>query len=137
MKKICLLMLSVCLFFAYCKKQAAAPTVQEKNEAKIKGKWQFVSFTDSTRKTYTNTLECWADNTLELRDNHTALISQGTCIEAPAKAKDLEFKWVFISDDVVDMGTDTVKLIVNNDTALQFQRINKSYLEYKWRRKTN
>jgi hypothetical protein len=134
MKKIGLILLSGSLIFAYCTKQATEITVQQKNENAVKGKWQFVSFTDSTRKAITSGNECWADNTLELKDNHTAVLSQGTCIETPLKAKDVEFKWVFISPDVVDMGSDTVKLIVNNDTALQFQRINKSFLEYKWKR---
>jgi hypothetical protein len=53
------------------------------------------------------------------------------------KAKDVEFEWIFIGEDIVDMGTDTVKLIVNNDTALQFQRISKNFLEYKWKRQRN
>jgi hypothetical protein len=135
MKKYFLILSAIC-FFAYCKKDSApAPSAaQLANEKIIKGKWQLVYFTDSTRKTYTNAEPCWADNTLELRDNKTAIISQGTCIESDRKAKDLQFSWRFIADDVVDMGSDTVKLTVNNDTVLQFHRINKSFLEYKWKR---
>src|SRR4051812_39228194 len=100
MKKTGLILLATSLMFTFCNKQTAELTVQQKNENAVKGKWQFVSFTDSTRKTVTNTNECWADNTLELRDNHTAVISQGTCMESTLKARDVEFKWVFISEDV-------------------------------------
>jgi hypothetical protein len=136
MKKISIVLVAG-ISLAGCQKKTSTPelTVQQKNEKAVQGKWQFVSFTDSARKTITNAEECWADNTLELRDNRTAVISQGTCIDSPGKSKDIEFKWAFIADDIVDMGTDTVKLTVNNDTALQFQRINKTYLEYKWKRK--
>jgi len=135
MKKYILILLSVAAF-TNCKKdtEPAPSAAQVANEKIIKGKWQLVYFTDSTRTSHTNAEACWADNTLELRDNKTAVISQGTCIESNKKPKDLEFSWKFIADDVVDMGSDTVKLLVNNDSVLQFQRINKSYLEYKWKR---
>jgi hypothetical protein len=135
MKKYILVLIAT-VSFIYCQKKTDPPVsaVQQANEKIIKGKWQFVYFTDSTRKTYTNADPCWADNTLELRDNNTAVISQGTCIEADKKPKNVEFSWKFIADDVVDMGSDTVKLTINSDTILQFHRINKSYLEYKWKR---
>jgi hypothetical protein len=126
------------ILFANCQKELSledvVETVIQKNERLIQGKWKFQSFTDSTRKTVTNSNPCWADNTLTLKTGNQAVISQGDCIETPAKPKDVEFKWVFISDDVVEMGMDTVKLIVNNDTVLQFRRINKSFLEYKWKK---
>jgi hypothetical protein len=135
MKKY-LVMLCVVGSFANCKKDSTPEPspVQLANEKVIKGKWQLVYFIDSIGKKYTSDDPCWADNTLELRDNKTAVISQGTCIESPRKDKDLEFGWKFIGDDVVDMGTDIVKLTINNDSVLQFHRTNKSYLEYKWRR---
>jgi hypothetical protein len=135
MKKYLLILLAA-VTFTNCKKNSepAPSATQLANEKIIKGKWQLVYFTDSTRKTYTNADPCWADNTLELRDNKTAVISQGTCIEANLKPRDLEFSWKFIADDVVDMGSDIVKLTVNNDSVLQFYRTNKSFLEYKWNR---
>src|SRR3954463_4902023 len=135
MKKYILVLIAT-VSFIYCQKKTDPPmsAVQQANEKIIKGKWQFVYFTDSTRKTYTNADPCWADNTLELRDNNTAVISQGTCIEADKKPKDLEFSWTFTADDEVDMGGDKVKLTINNDSVLQFNRINKSFLEYKWKR---
>jgi len=135
MKKY-LVMLFAIGSFTNCKKDTTPEpsAAQLANEKIIKGKWQLVYFTDSTRKTYTNADPCWADNTLELRDNKTAVISQGACIESPRKDKDLEFSWKFIGDDVVDMGSDIVKLTVNTDTVLQFYRTNKSFLEYKWKR---
>jgi hypothetical protein len=135
MNKYFLILFAV-LFFTNCKKNSETPAsaAQLANEKVIKGKWQLVYFTDSSRKTYTNADPCWADNTLEIRDNKTAVISQGNCIESPKKVKDLEFSWKFTSDDVVDMGGDIIKLTTNNDTVLQFYRTNKSYLEYKWKR---
>jgi hypothetical protein len=131
-----LLILFAVFFFTNCKKNSEPPAsaAQLANEKVIKGKWQLVTFTDSTGKTYTNADPCWADNTLEIRDNKTAVISQGACIESTRKAKDLEFSWKFTGDDVVDMGSDIVKLTTNNDSVLQFHRINKSFLEYKWKR---
>jgi len=135
MKKYIAILISIVSFTNCQKNSTPAPSAaQLANEKIIKGKWQLVFFTDSTRKTYTNADPCWADNTLEIRDNKTAVISQGPCIEADKKPKDLEFPWNFTGDDVVDMGGDIVKLSVNNDSVLQFQRINKSFLEYKWKR---
>ncbi len=135
MKKYIFILLAA-VSFTNCQKNSTPPVsaAQQANEKIIKGKWQLLYFTDSSRTTFTNADPCWADNTLELRDNKTAVISQGACMEANKKPRDLEFSWKFIADDVVDMGTDTVKLTTNNDSILQFHRINKSYLEYKWKR---
>jgi hypothetical protein len=132
-----LLILVLTIFFVQCQKEFSfenEETVKKNNEKVVEGKWKFVSFTDSARKTITNGNACWADNTLELRDNNTGLISQGACVENPYKNKDIEFTWRFINEDVVDMGGDTVKLTLFNDSVLQFNRINKSFLEYKWKR---
>jgi len=135
MKK-CFIILLALGSFTSCKKDSTPQpsAAQLANEKIIKGKWQLVFFTDSTNKTYTNADPCWADNTLELKDNKTAIISQGNCIESPRKEKDLLFNWVFTADDVVDMGGDIVKLTTNSDSVLQFHRINKTFLEYKWKR---
>jgi hypothetical protein len=131
------LILLTTILFAKCQKELSledVETVTQKNERLVQGKWTFQSFTDSTGKTITDSNPCWADNTLTLKLNNLAVISQGECIETPAKPKDVEFNWRFIDEDVVDLGGDTVKLTMYNDTALQFHRINKTYLEYKWKR---
>jgi len=133
MKKYVLMLLPAAIFLC-CQKELSDEGRQKLNEIELMGKWKFVSFTDSSGKTYSNSDPCWADNTLELKDDNTAIISQGECIETPAKAKDIEFTWHFLNEDVVDLGGDTVKLTVNNDTALQFHRISKSYLEYRWKK---
>jgi len=135
MKKYASALLAIAAFVC-CQKELSAvnDTVKQNNEQLIQGKWMFVSFTDSAGNTYSNSNPCWADNTLEMKDDNTAVISQGQCIETPVKAKDISFGWRFLSEDVVDMGGDTVKVTVNNDTALQFHRISKSFLEYKWKR---
>jgi len=135
MRKYALALLAAAIFLGCQKELSAIDQGQQKlNETEIQGKWTFVAFTDSTGKTYSNSDPCWADNTLELKEDNTAVISQGACIETPAKAKDVEFTWRFLTEDVVDMGGDTVKVIVNNDSALQFHRISKSFLEYKWKK---
>jgi hypothetical protein len=137
MKKVHSLLLLgvVSLFLTYCQKDMSGnETQQQKNEKKVVGKWIFVSFTDSNHVTTTSENPCYADDRLELKDNHTAVISQGDCIEFKDKERDLEFSWNFISDDVVNMGSDTVKLTVFNDTALQFYRTSPSFLEYHWKR---
>jgi hypothetical protein len=132
-----LLMLVSAIFFVQCQKEYSfeqEETVKKNNEKVIQGEWKFVSFTDSAGKTITNGNACWADNTLELRDNNTGQMSQGPCVENPYKNKDIEFNWRFINEDVVDLGGDTVKLTLFNDSLLQFNRINKSFLQYKWKR---
>jgi hypothetical protein len=135
MKKYRFALLPVAIFLCCQKELSAVDKGQQKlNEIEIQGKWQFVSFTDSTGKTISSSNPCWADNTLELKEDNTAVISQGSCIETPAKAKDVAFTWRFLSEDVVDMGGDTVKVTVNNGSQLEFHRISKSFLEYKWKK---
>jgi hypothetical protein len=127
------------IIFSYCQKELSdtqkEPETQiEKNEKKALGIWKFVSFTDSNRVTFTSANPCYADDTFELRENGTGVISQGTCIQYPDKPRDLGFSWHFISEDVVDFGTDTVKLVIFTDRELRFRRISPSYLEYHWKR---
>ncbi len=123
------------LLFSNCQKELKTfQTQQEKNEAIVRGKWKFVAYIDMNHDTTTSANSCWADNTFELRENHTGVISQGTCIESPGKAKDEEFKWNFISEDVIDIGGDIVKLTIFNDSILQFRRTLPTFLEYHWKR---
>jgi hypothetical protein len=135
MKKYVLPLFAIGIFLS-CQKELSAldETLKEENETAVRGRWMFVSFTDEAGNTVTNANPCWADNTLELKENNTAVISQGECIETPQKPKDVEFSWRFITEDVADLGGDTVKITVHNDTALQFHRISKTFLEYKWKR---
>lgn len=136
MKKInSLLILIGCLLLTNCQQELLTPqTQQEKNEAIIRGKWKFVAYIDMNYDTTTSANLCFADDSFELRENHTGVISQGTCIQFPDKPKDIEFKWNFISTDVVDIGTDTVKLTIFNDSVLQFKRTSPTFLEYHWKR---
>ena len=135
MRKFALPLLAIG-FFLSCQKELSAfdQTLKESNETAVRGRWMFVSFTDDAGNTVTNANQCWADNTLELKEDNTGVISQGECIETPQKPKDVQFSWRFITEDVADMGGDTVKVTVNNDTAFQFHRISKTFLEYKWKR---
>lgn len=71
---------------------------------------------------------------LKLSENHTGVISQGTCIQFPDKPKDLEFRWNFISDDVIDIGGNTVNLTVYNNNILQFRRTSSTFLASHWKR---
>ncbi len=136
MKKInSLLILIACLLFSNCQKELETfQTQQEKNEAMVRGKWKFVAYIDMNHDTTTSANPCFADDGFELRENHTGVISQGTCIQFPAKPKDVEFKWNFISEDLIDIGGDTVKLTIFNDSILQFRRTSPTFLEYHWKR---
>jgi len=132
MKKFFLVSLSFCLFLA-CQKSDNAPTEQQKNEEKIKGKWKLLKVTDSLHHTYTNAEPCFADDTFEF-GNGTATLSQGTCRQWPAKEQVLTFPWKFLSANVVDMGGDVVNILQATDDSLVFRRDDPKFLEYHWYR---
>jgi hypothetical protein len=130
MKKSSLLTLILCLWFCQCQKESAI-SVQEKIRASMLGPWKLFKMTDNDHHTYTNSDPCFADDTIDFADE-SATISQGSCIEFPDKDATIKFNWNFISEDVVDMGGDTVKIIQYDDTSLVFKRDDPQYLEYHW-----
>jgi len=97
------------------------------------GTWRLLQMTDRFHTTYTNADPCFADDTFQFA-NENATISQGNCIEFPDKAKIITFYWKFLSDDVVDMGGDTVSIVRADDTSLVFKRDDPKYLYYHWYR---
>ncbi len=133
MKKSLFLTLPFCLFFCQCQKEVNGPTAQEKLQEAMVGKWKLLKMTDRFHTTFTNADPCFADDTFEFT-NENATISQGTCIEFPDKPKTITFSWTFVSDDEVNMGGDTVKIIRADDTSLWFKRDDPQYLEYHWYR---
>jgi len=133
MKNITLVTLLACLCFCQCQKGLTVPTLQERNESAMIGKWKLRKVTDRFHTTYTNSDPCIADDSFEVTDQN-ATISQGDCIEFPDKAQNITFQWKFVSEDMVDLGGDTVKITMANDTALSFKRDDPQFLEYYWYR---
>src|SRR5690349_11035451 len=119
MKNKTFITLLLCFCFFQCQKGLRMPTLQERTQAAMIGKWRLRQVTDQYHKTYTDDDPCIADDTFEFTDQN-ATISQGNCIEFPDKEQTITFQWNFVSEDVVNMGGDTVKVAVSNDTALTF-----------------
>jgi len=131
MKNASLFNLLLCFCFCQCQKGLILPSLQERTQAAMIGKWKLRQVTNKYHVTYTNDDPCIADDTFEVSDQ-TATISQGNCIEFPDKAQNITFSWKFVSEDLVDMGGDTVRITVSNDTALSFKRDDPEFLEYHW-----
>src|SRR5438128_12290539 len=129
MKNTALVILFLSFCFSDCQKELKVPTLQEKTEAAMIGKWKLREVTNYLHQTYTDDDPCIADDTFEITEQN-ATLSQGNCVEFPDKAQNITFQWKFISEDLVDMGGDTVRLTVTNDTALSFKRDDPHFLEY-------
>jgi hypothetical protein len=133
MKNSTLITLALCFCFCRCQKGLKVPTLQEKTQAAMIGKWKLRQVTDRFHKTYTDDDPCIADDTFEFTEQN-ATLSQGNCIEFPDKPQNITFQWKFVSEDLMDMGGDTVRVTLSNDTALSFKRDDPEFLEYHWYR---
>lgn len=145
MKQITLSLLLVSSFFFFgCEKEysyektsteASTPLI---NEKAIIRKWKFVSITDANNVSYTNSLPCLADNTLDYRADHTGTLSQGDCIDNPNAPQNEDFTWFFKTADIVNMGGDEIKIVELTDSTLHFTRVpdpsNLTNYDYRWKR---
>jgi hypothetical protein len=110
----------------------------EVNKAILYGKWKFVSFFKGGVLITTTTNPCFTDNTIEFRQNGSATISQGACIESPSVPQNEDFTWSFKSPTTIDLGGDEVKIATLTDTSLYFTRVYKNNSapseDYRWKK---
>ena len=136
------LVFALCLIFLGCGKGKELSEEEkakiEVNKAMIYGKWKFVSFLKGGVLRTADTDPCFADNTIEFRQDGNGTISQGACIESPSVPQNENFVWVFESATTIDLGSNQVKISTLNDSSLQFVRIYKSTSapneEYRWKK---
>jgi len=92
----------------------------EVNKGKLYGTWKFVSAVKSFT-TATNADPCFADNTLQFRQDGYGFISQGACIDNPQIHESQEFGWSFKDTANIDFGDNEIQLVKLNDTTLVFK----------------
>ncbi len=136
------LVFALCLIVLGCGKDKELSEEEkatiEVNKTMLYGKWKFVSFLKSGVLRTADTDPCFADNTLEFRQDGKGTISQGACIESSSVPQNEDFAWVFESATTIDLGSNLVKILKLNDSSLQFERTYKNNSspkeEYSWKK---
>lgn len=142
MKKVTYVVAIFCLFFLGCKKDKNSLSPEEKqkieaNKAVIYGIWKLESF-KKNGSLITSNDPCYADNTIEFRQDGKAILSQGTCIDNPNAPREDIFNWNFITSITINLGGDLVEIATLTNTSLQFTRTFQNSStpkeEYKWKK---